>query len=129
MLARKSATGEVDRLAGAQDHVLIDTDTVSLVYPAFGASLGRTVHFLPPSAGPVAIPDDVQWVVVDRIWNIIWGHPELRDMSAVGGLVSRGEPSEDDLRGLRQMWTDPRFELVYFEPRKLQAVFRRRQIR
>ena len=122
----RAATTVLDLAAGPQDSVAMDAGPTSLIYLLFGRSLQRPVAFIPPGSGPPAIPPQAKWVVIDRAGNLIWGARNFNDLSEATRYLRRGGPSDDDLRVLRFMLRDPRFERVYFEPSALQAVFRRK---
>jgi hypothetical protein len=124
---RDRAASAFDVLAGPNDVCAIDVANDTWVYPAFGRDFTRKVEFLKPTAGAVAIPDDAQWVLVDRSWNVFFGHPKFVDMGLAARYLGRGKPSDDDLKIYRQLGEDPRFELVYDERRYNQAVFHRRK--
>ncbi len=113
-----------DELAGPDDVIAMDSGHDSWIYPAFGASLSRTVLFL--GSGPVEIPPEARFVAVDRYANILWGHPALRRMSDADAYLAAGSPSEEDLRVFRALEADPRFELLFHDSDRNQAVFRRR---
>jgi hypothetical protein len=87
--------------------------------------LTRTILFLPPAAQRSHIPPEADWVIVDRSWNAIWGHPGLTDMGKFWTYFNRGKPAPEDVRLLELLRRDPAFELVYHAPRTNQAVFRR----
>jgi hypothetical protein len=124
---RDRAASAFDILAGANDVCAIDVGYDTWVYPAYGRDLTRKVEFLKPApGGDVVVPDDAQWVLVDRSWNVFFGHPKFVDMGKAAQYLGRGSPSGDDLRVYRQLRSDPRFELVYDKRDYNQAVFRRR---
>lgn len=116
------AASVADRDAGPFDPIAIDAEFGTWIQPAFGAHLTRRVDLVAPGG---AIADDVKWVAIDRAYRIVWGHPALQDLSQASRYLLRGQPSADDLRLLRQLRDDRRFRLVFYNPRMLQAVFRR----
>jgi hypothetical protein len=116
------AASVADRAAGPNDRIAIDAEFGTWIQPAFGAQLTRPVDLV-PAGGPIA--PDVKWVVIDRAYRIVWGHPEFRDLSQASRYLLRGQPSADDLRLFNQLRSDTRFRLVFYNPRMLQAVFRR----
>jgi hypothetical protein len=123
---RWRAVSGLDAVAGPTDHVAIDVALDAWVYQAYGAKLTRTVSFLPRTEGPVPIPADADWVVVDRAWNVLFGHPDFTDCSR-WDLFGYGRPSEDDTKVLRQLRGDPEeWVLVSYKAAMNQAVFRRR---
>jgi hypothetical protein len=89
-----------------------------------GEFLTRKIEIIP--AGAVRIPDDAQWVMVDKSWNAVWGSPALTDLGKFRGNIEHGVPSTDDTRVIRALAHDARFVLVYYDARHNQAVFRRR---
>lgn len=96
------------------------------IYPAWGANLTREVQFLPRSEGPVPIDDRVQFVLVDRSWNVFFGHPAFTDMGKARRYLGQGKPSDADTKVFTQLRADPRFELVYDDRPQNQAIFRRK---
>lgn len=122
---RFRAASALDAVAGPTDHVAADVALDSWIYQAYGAKLTRTVTYLPRTEGPVPIPADAQWVVVDRAWNVLFGHPDFTDCSR-WDLFGHGRPDADDLKVLQQLKADPAWELVSAKPGMNQAVFRRR---
>jgi hypothetical protein len=115
----------VDRLAGPYDACAFDLGFDTWVYPAYGRDWTRRVEFLHPAEGDVVIPEDADWVAVDRSWNIFFGHPGFVDMGK-WEFFEKGTPTDDDLKVFRQLSRDPRFELVYDDRAQNQAVFRRK---
>lgn len=121
----RAATAVLDLVAGPSDHVAMDAGTTSLIYLTFGPTLERQVSFIPPGPGPVRIDPSAQWVVVDRAWNVIWGHRDLRDLGSASRYIGKGSPTADDLRVVRALLRDRRFEAVYLDAAAVQAVFKR----
>jgi hypothetical protein len=64
-------------------------------------------------------------VLVDRSWNVFFGHPKFTDMGEARYL-GLGHPTDDDLKVYRQLRADPRFALVYDDRSQNQAIFRRK---
>jgi hypothetical protein len=122
---RNRAASVFDANAGPAETCAMDVGFDTWVYPAYGAHWTRTVEFLKPAAGEVAIPDDASWILVDRSWNVFFGHPKFTDMGQARYL-GRGRPTDDDLKVYRQLARDPRFALVYEDRSQNQAVFRRK---
>ena len=116
------AASVADRAAGPGDPIAIDAEFGTWIQPAFGAHLTRRVDLVPPDG---AIAEDVKWVAIDRAYRIVWGHPALQDLSQASRYLLRGQPSAEDLRLFNRLRSDPRFRLVFYNPRMLQAVFRR----
>ena len=117
------AASVVDRMAGPDDTVAIAGSFDTWIHPAYGAGLTRPVILLPHDATGRDIPDSARWVIVDRSWNVTWGHPELTDTGKFWRYIGRGAPTEEDLRVYRALMRDPRFRLVYRNVRLNQAVF------
>lgn len=120
------AASVVDRRAGPQDRIALDAAFGTWIHPAFGADLGRPVDFILPGDGPPNIADDVQWVAIDRAYEIVWGHPDFKDLSEARRYLLRGEPTAEDLRVIRHLEARSDFEMVFYNQKMLQAVFRRR---
>jgi hypothetical protein len=122
---RNRAANLFDAHAKLDDVCAIDVGFDTWVYPAYGPSWTRTVEYLRPTAGEVTIPDEANWVIVDRTWTVFFGHPSFVDMGQAQYL-GHGKPSAEDLKVYRQMRRDPRFELVYDDREQNQALFRRK---
>jgi hypothetical protein len=122
---RWRAASGLDAVAGPTDHVAIDVALDSCVYQAYGPKLTRTVMFLPRTDGPVPIPPDADWVVVDRAFNVLFGHPDFTDCSR-WDLFGHGRSTPDETKVLRQLGADPSWVLLSYKPEWNQAVFRRR---
>ncbi|HYI11773.1 MAG TPA: glycosyltransferase family 39 protein [Thermoanaerobaculia bacterium] len=120
------AASVVDRLAGPTDKVAFDAGYAAWIHPAFGRDLQRPVTFIDPAEGLAGIPDDARWVVIDRGFRSMWQHENLRDLSQYRGHLGRGRPSDEELRMLRALLKDARFQPVYVFARRNQAVFRRK---
>lgn len=96
----------------------------SWIYPAYGAQLRRRVTFLKPGE---PIPSDVDFVLVDRAWNQIWGHPLFRHMGQYQQYLSKGHVTEEDQAVLRELQAHPEeWEQLFYLEERNQAVFRRR---
>lgn len=121
----RRAASVVDRMAGPTDTIAVEGSIDTWTYPAWGAGLTRTVVFLPPNATLRDIPRAANWIIVDRSWNAIWGHPKLTDMGQFWTYINRGTPSPEDVRVLEMLRRSRDFKLVYHAPRTNQAVFRR----
>lgn len=119
------AASVADRAAGPADRIAIDAGFGAWIYPAFGARLTRAVELIPEGSGAVVIGPDVKWVVVDRAYQIVWGHPQFNDLSEAPTYLLRGKPRELDLRVFNAMAADRHFQLVFYNQKLLQAVFRR----
>lgn len=114
-----------DRHAGPRDRIAFDAAFGSWIHPAFGAELERPLDIIPQGDGPPLIRDDTRWVVVDRGWNILWEHPDFRDLSQARSFLVRGQPRAEDTRVLRYLSADSRFRLVFYNRVWNQAVFQR----
>ncbi len=125
---RNRAANVFDAAAGPDERCAIDVGFDTWVYPAYGREWTRTVDFLRPAPpGEAVIPDEANWVIVDRTWNVFFGHPDFVDMGHAR-FLGRGRPSAEDLRVYRQLRKDPRFELVYDDREQNQALFRRKPL-
>lgn len=122
---RNRAASVFDQNEGLKTSCAIDVGFDTWIYPAYGEGWTRDVRFLPRTAGPVSIPPDVAFVLVDRSWNVFFGHPGFVDVGDYR-FLGRGQPSDADLVVYRQMRADPAFELVYDDRGQNQAIFRRR---
>jgi len=121
---RNRAASCFDLIAGPNEACAIDVGFDTWIYPAYGRAWTRRVEFLRPADGPVIIPADVDWVIVDRSWNVFFGHPKFVDMGK-SQYLGRGRPSADDLKVYRQLVSDPKFERVYDDRSQNQALFHR----
>jgi hypothetical protein len=122
---RNRAASVFDRNVGPEARVAMDVGYDTWIYPAYGQHWTRDVRFLSPaSGGGVSIPDDVDWVLVDRSWNYFFGNPDFVDMSRID-LLGKGMPTAEDLAAYHQLKGDPRFSLVYEDRPQLQAIFHR----
>ncbi|MDQ3282818.1 MAG: hypothetical protein M3Q69_15560 [Acidobacteriota bacterium] len=117
------AASVVDRIAGPNDTIAVDGSFDTWIYPAFGRHLTRNIQFI---SSAQTISPHAQWVIVDRSWNAIWGHPGLTDMGKFWRYISMGRPTPADLAITKQLIRDPRFVLIYRDADLNQAVFWRR---
>jgi hypothetical protein len=92
----------VDRLAGPQQTVAFSGDVSSWIYPVYGARLTRPVVMLPESATAATVPQEADWVAIERLWQ-------------------DGRRSELHQTLLR----DPRFALVFDNPAFNRSAFHR----
>jgi hypothetical protein len=120
-----------DSIAPENATCAIDVGFDTWVYPAYGAAWSRKVIYLPrtPAATPVPISDDADWVIVDRSFQVFFGHPAFTDMGKAWLYLGRGEPTAADRKVAEQLAGDPRFELVYADVSQNQALFRRKGAR
>jgi hypothetical protein len=128
---RNRAASVFDRIAPPDATCAVDVGFDTWIYPAYGAAWTRKVVYLPrtPAEAPVPIADDVDWVIVDRSFQVFFGHPDFTDMGKAWRYLGRGTPTAADLKVARQLAADPRFELVYADASQNQALFRRRGAR
>lgn len=119
------ASSIVDSVAGPDDVIAVDARWGSWIYPLYGPGLTRRVRFIAEN-GPVTIGDDVDWVVVERAYETIWGSAKMSSLGTARKYFGTALPDQDGLRLVRALIRDPRFELVHAEPRRNQFVFRRR---
>lgn len=123
---RFHAANWLDSHAGSRDVVAFDGSSIDAwAYPLYGDTLERQVIYLHPDRGQVTIPDDVQWVVIDRAWNRLFGDPSFHDFGDWRTALLHGRLTDLDLRLYRQMKADPRYRLVYRDKVFNQAVFER----
>ncbi|HEX3069204.1 MAG TPA: hypothetical protein VHX14_11600 [Thermoanaerobaculia bacterium] len=114
----------VDRLAGPTDRIEIHGGHDTYLYPAYGISLSRDLHFIGSAA---EIRPDAPWVAIDRADNIFWHHPAFKSAGDWRRYWGQGTPSPEDVSVLQALARDSRYQLVYYSPRFNQAVFRRIQ--
>ena len=115
----------VDTVAGPHDHIAFDGGFASFAYPAYGARLTRRVTYLHAmDDGTVVLGDDVDWIVIDRAWNMLFGSPAFVDFGHWREFFMRGSPAPEDTVVLEAASHDPRFKLVYRDVRTNQAVFK-----
>ena len=118
----------LNQVAGPTDAVLMDADFDAWSYPCFGPTRGRALEMLPEHReGAVFIPPAVRWVVIDRMWNITWGHPAFTDFGHFFEDVGKGKPTPGDTALFLQLEHDPAFRRVFSNPRQNQALFERVQ--
>ena len=125
---RNRAASVFDRIAPPDATCAVDVAFDTWIYPAYGAGWTRKVVYLPrtPEGTPVPIADDVDWVIVDRSFHVFFGHPDFTDMGKAWRYLGRGTPTAADLKVVKQLAADARFELVYADASQNQALFRRR---
>ncbi len=118
------APSVVDGMAGPRDTIAFDAGHAAWLYPAYGKELERRVQYIRPGTGPPVIPD-VDWIVIERSWSAIWGDPDFKDLSQAREFLVRGRSQPEDRRVADAVMRDPRYKLVFNDPRLRQAVFRR----
>src|SRR5260221_7957616 len=114
----------VDRLAGTADQIDIHGGHDTYLYPAYGISLTRDLHFI---TTPAEIRPNAPWVAIDRADNIFWHHPSFKSAEDWRRYWARGEPSAEDVSVLQALARDSRYRLAFYSPEFNQAVFRRVQ--
>jgi hypothetical protein len=119
------AASVLDRLAPPDATVAIDSGYDGWTYPLYGAGVSRTVQVLLDDETPYIPGPEVEWVAVDRAFSIVWGHPDFTDMSQAALYIDRGSLPESEMRVFRSLEENKDFKLVYFFPRRFQAVFQR----
>jgi hypothetical protein len=115
----------VDTMAGQDDHIAIDGDFDTYLYPILGAELRRRITFIPNGKGAAAIPSDARWVVVDRTWNKYWANPKMTNIGRFPEYFGTGTPTPEDDLVLTQLEHDAAFRLVHLDALNHQAVFER----
>ncbi|HEX8618181.1 MAG TPA: hypothetical protein VF911_11400 [Thermoanaerobaculia bacterium] len=119
------AASVVDAKAGPHDKIGVDASFASWIHPLFGRDLTRPVHFFPETDGPVVIPDDVDWIVIDRSWHVSWEAAGFTDLSQARRFINKGQPRPEDLRVRRAVVADKRFKVDHARIGWNQVVFRR----
>jgi len=115
----------LDHIAPPQAVVAVDVGYDGWTYPVFGASLSRQVRLIPEAPGPYVPEPDIEWVVVDHAFPIIWGHAEFHSMNQAARYLDHGALTGTDRRVFQSLIRNADFELAYHHPRMFQAVFRR----
>ncbi len=67
----------------------------------------------------------MDWVAIDHVFPIIWGHPGFQTMADARRYIDKGLPTDRDLRVYRSLLQDQDFKRIYFDPTRFQAIFRR----
>lgn len=119
------AASVADRAAGRREKIAIDAGFGTWIQPAFGRDLQRPVEFIPGGDGPPLIAEDAKWIAIDRAFTAVWQHPQFDDLSKASRYILRNRPSARDMRVFNALRADSRFELVFYNPRTVQAVFHR----
>jgi 4-amino-4-deoxy-L-arabinose transferase-like glycosyltransferase len=127
-IRRNRAASVFDMIAPRDATCAIDVGFDTWIYPAYGAGWTRKVVYLPRTTADatVPIPDAVDWVIVDRSYQVFFGHPDFVDMGKAWRYLGRGAPTAADRKVADQLASDPRFDLVYADPSQNQALFRRK---
>jgi hypothetical protein len=120
-----SVAEALNAMAGPGDCVAFDGGFGALFYPLYGPNLQRPLRFLVPAAGPVAIPDQAKWVVIDRSWNMGWSHPGVTSCADFFRPI-HGLATAEDLAVFRQLAGDPAWQLVAADPENNEAIFLRK---
>lgn len=113
----------VDQVAGPADSIDVHGGFDTWIYPAFGRSLERDIHYI---ADASEIRPAAKWVIVDRAFNAIWAVPGFTSMGQWRQYLGGGSPTEEDVKVIRDLAQNPDFELVFLNRARAQAVFRRR---
>jgi len=119
------AASVADANAGPHDRIGVDAAFASWLHPLFGRDLTRPVYFFPEGDGPVHIPDDLDWIVIDRSWHVSWEAAGFDDLSQARRFLNKGQPRPEDLRVRRAVVADKRFKVQYARIGWNQVVFRR----
>lgn len=116
-----------DAVAGPHDVIAVQKGFGTYAYVLYGAELQRKVIYLRVTGTePTVIPDEAQWVVVDRHWHHWFYHPLFKTAGDWGKYFDEGPNLPEDVALLKQLLRDPRFELVYLNPEESQGVFHRK---
>jgi hypothetical protein len=113
----------VDRVAAPDAAVLIDGDFDSWIYACWGRTWSRRVSFR--EGGRTAVPDGIKWVAIDRPWGKTWNHPEFVDFGHFFEFIQHGTATPDETIMFEELSKDPRYRLVFQDPKLNQAVFER----
>lgn len=92
------APSVIDQLAGPTDTIAVDGQFDIWVYPLYGKRFQRKVVYIQPGPGPVVIPEEADWVVVDRSFEWAWTHPLLKDFSSFLVYGHDAPARREDLR-------------------------------
>ncbi|HJQ36096.1 MAG TPA: hypothetical protein VKB93_03055 [Thermoanaerobaculia bacterium] len=118
----RRAPNVVDMLAGERDKIDVYAGHDTWIYPAFGVTLQRDLRAIDDVS---QIRPDADWVIVDRAFSTIWNDPDFNHIRDFRKYLGRGKPTEEDTKIVRALAGDPRFELVYYDQRTTQAIYRR----
>ena len=119
------AASAFDRIAPSDATVAVDAGYDGWTYPLYGAALSRRVEVIVNAPEGYVPAREVDWIVVDHAFPIIWGHPDFTSMALASRYLGAGTPSARELRVFRSISRNPDFTLVYFRPNLMQAVFHR----
>ena len=119
------AASAFDRMAPAKATVAVDAGYDGWTYPLHGAALSRAVKVIVDAPEGYVPEPEIDWVVVDRAFTIIWGHRDFRSMAVADRYFSAGVLFDDELRVYRSMSANRDFKLAYVFPARMQAVFQR----
>ncbi len=118
----RRAPNLVDVIAGERDKIDVYAGHDTWIYPAFGVTLQRDLKAIDDVS---QIRPDADWVIVDRAFSTIWDDPKFTHIRDFRKYLGRGQPTEADTKIVRALAGDPRFELVYYDQRTTQAIYRR----
>jgi hypothetical protein len=121
----RNAASIADRLAGPRDKIAIHARFGAWIHPLFGKELERPVHLIRLGRESAPIPADVDWVVVDALYSMMWQNDKFQDLSQARRFITRGALAEEDRELLANLHRDRSLRLVYEEPRTGQYVFQR----
>jgi len=114
----------VDGIAGPNDTIAVHSGFDSWIYPMYGEKLSRTLVFVETGT---PIPADADYIVIDRAWSTIWGHPRFEHMGQYKQYLGNGIATDEDLAIIRELERRPdEFEPIYEQRHTAQAIFRRR---
>ena len=118
----RRAASVLDCLAGPRDSVDFHAGHDSWIYPAFGVTLKRDIRFIEHAA---QIRPDAQWVIVDRAYNVIWNHPDFKNIADWKRYLGKGIARPGDIEVVAALLRDRMYKLEYYDAGEVQAVFRR----
>jgi hypothetical protein len=118
----RRAANIVDALAAEDDAIDVYAGHDVWIYPAYGVTLKRDVRAIDDVS---EIRPNADWVIIDRAFSVIWADPNFRHIRDFRKYLGRGNPTEEDVKLVRALEGDPRFQLVYYDQRTTQAVYRR----
>ncbi|HUP59009.1 MAG TPA: hypothetical protein VNA69_01170 [Thermoanaerobaculia bacterium] len=117
----RTATTIVDELAAEDAAIDVHGAVDTWIYPAFGETLRRDLHYIEDAR---EIRPEAEWVIVERAYSAIW--PAFRHIRDWENYLGKGHAAAADLKVIRQLDADPRFERVFLHERTAQAVYRRK---
>ncbi|HEX7705594.1 MAG TPA: hypothetical protein VF701_03955 [Thermoanaerobaculia bacterium] len=121
----RNAASVADQIAGADETIAVHARYGAWIHPLFGKRLDREVRMIPVGSESRPVPPDVDWVVLDSLYSMIWQHDQFEDLSQARRFIARGALPEADRLFLANLQRDPHFRLVFARPRDGQYIFRR----